>query len=208
MPLATFASTLSLGGVTITAPTSRSGDHPNVYAGITLPAGKPGTLTGRTDGDTGVATLGAGHSLVTSDVVDVYWAGGRRYGMTATVSGNDVTLDGGSGDNLPSTSTAVVVTKPVVINTEIDGDAIQIIGILASTSDTTLNSKLQLTFQDSGGAVVAHVDLAANQQLVYDIAGGQANPFSGNPITVCYASNGDSANAATLNILSLEDSTP
>lgn len=75
---------------------------------------KAGTLTGRTDNDTGVATMAAGHGIQSANVVDVYWAAGQRLGMTATVSGNSVTLDGGSGANLPATSTALTVMVQVV----------------------------------------------------------------------------------------------
>ena len=69
-----------------------------------LPAAKAGTLSARTDDNTGVVTLAAGHGLEVGDVVDVYWSGSGnyRYGMDVTVvDGNDVTVDGGAGaDNL------------------------------------------------------------------------------------------------------------
>src|SRR5689334_13440236 len=76
----------------------------------TVPAAvQGGTLTGRTDNDTGIVTMPAGHGFVTSDKVDIYWnvAGvlGSRSGMTATVAGNAVTVDGGQGDNLPVLNT-------------------------------------------------------------------------------------------------------
>lgn len=72
-----------------------------------------GALTTRTDDDTGVITVvGGNRGLTTSDTVDVYWAAGSRTGMSITnVAGADITVDGGSGDVLPSGGSAVWV-KP------------------------------------------------------------------------------------------------
>lgn len=69
-----------------------------------------GTLSTRTDGDTGVCTLSSGHLITVSDTVSVWWSGGDRKGMTVTaVNGSLVTVDAGTGDNLPATSSAVDV---------------------------------------------------------------------------------------------------
>lgn len=90
---------------------------------LNVPAAKIGSLTTRTDSDTGVATMNAGHGFATSDKLDVFWAGGSRRGMTATVATNAVTLDGGAGADLPATSTALTVMKPVSQPVDLDGDA-------------------------------------------------------------------------------------
>lgn len=83
----------------------------------TVPVAKVGQLTTRTDNDTGVVTFVTGHGIITSDKVDLFWnlAGvpGSRRNMTATVSGDLVTLDGGSGDNLPANLSAVTGMVPV-----------------------------------------------------------------------------------------------
>jgi hypothetical protein len=212
MPQATCAIVLSLGGITIQRSILRSGDHPNPYE-ITLPAGKAGTLSTRTDNDTGVVTA-ADHTLVVGDKVDIYWSGGRRYGMAvSSVSGNDVTVgtgagEVGAGDVFPAQGTAVVIAKQLQINTAIDGDKVQIFGLAMEFADANEASKGHVSFKDSGGLTIAELDLSANTPSVYDVAGGQTNPFTGNPITAAYASNGSSLNPATLKILSLEDSTP
>ena len=100
MPNATYGLSLSIGGVTIQpASIVRTGDHPNVFE-VPLPPGTSGTLSTRTDDDTGVITA-AGHTLQVGDKVNVYWSGGRRYGMTVSaVAGNDVTV--GAQRNEPS----------------------------------------------------------------------------------------------------------
>lgn len=64
-----------------------------------------GTLSTRTDADTGVITLNGGAQGITdSDTFNVYWAGDdSRTGMTITdVTLGAITVDGGSGDDLPT----------------------------------------------------------------------------------------------------------
>jgi hypothetical protein len=79
-----------------------------------------GTLMTRTDDDTGVLTLSAMHGVMDGNTVDVYWGEDgefSRLGMTVgTVATNDVPVDGGTGDNLPTVSTAVhVVNESAVL---------------------------------------------------------------------------------------------
>ena len=186
---------------------------------ITLPAlvaaQTNGTLGTRTDADTGVVTLSTGHGISTSDVVDVYWSGGVRYGMTATVSGNDVTVDGGAGDDLPtvaSTITAVVVQTDID-PLEIDGDAGNFFAVVYENASDT-GAKAHIDLQDSGDLTIAEIDLShasANGGLsntnVVDIENGDTNTITGNPITHGAASH-DSTSAGTLWILFGYDSTP
>ena len=79
----------------------------------------PGTLDQRVDDDTGVCVLPSvvgidgqtiGHGITVANTVSVWWAGGERHAMTVSaVSGTAVTVDGGSGDNLPTLGTRVDV---------------------------------------------------------------------------------------------------
>jgi hypothetical protein len=212
MPNATYGVSLSAGGLSISKSINRTGDHPNPYE-VTLPVGTAGTLSTRTDDDTGVITV-ASHSLIVGDKVNVFWNGGKRYGMTVSAqTATTITVgtgvgEVGAGDNFPAASTAVVITKQVVINTAIDGDNIEIIGIVAEAVDQNSTAKAHIDFQDSGGARIEAFDLEANIPQVYDIAGGAVNPFTGNPITQSKAANGSSTEVLTLKIISLEDSTP
>lgn len=70
-----------------------------------------GSLTTRTDDDTGVITVSGGaRGLTTSDTVDVYWSGGSCLGMSITgVTSTEITVDSGEGDVLPAESTAMYV---------------------------------------------------------------------------------------------------
>lgn len=207
--VATYGVSLACAGVSIQKSVTRSGDG-SIGHEVTLPAAKAGTLSTRTDNDTGVVTLSGGHGIATSDVVDVYWTvsgGGVRYGMTATVATNDVTVDGGAGDNLPAQASAVTLVKQVTIVTAIDGDNVEILGFsLEFTDASNVTSKGHVDCQDSGDASIEEIDLTANTPVVYDIDGGASNVFTGNIITTVKASNGDSSNSATLKIVGVQDS--
>jgi hypothetical protein len=167
-------------------------------------AAKTGSLTTRTDDNTGVATLSTGHGILTNDVVDVYWSGGIRFGMVATVSGNAVSLEGGAGDNLPAQDTACTVVKETAIEVNFDGDTLEIIGIFyRNTADT--GAKAHLDLQDVGNASIEEVDLVHEKanggcSKIWNIEGGDTNVFSGNRITHGAASH-DSGSAGTLFIL-------
>ena len=168
-----------------------------------LVAAQTGTLTTRTDNDTGVATLSTGHGIVNGKV-DVYWAAGVRYGMDATVATNAVTVDGGAGDNLPTESTAVTVVIPTAVEVNFDGDTLEIIGIFyRNPSDTGAKAHLSLT--DAGAAIIKELDLVHETALggvnnVWNIEAGDTNVFTGNRITAGSASH-DSTSAGTLYIL-------
>jgi hypothetical protein len=78
-----------------------------------------GTLTTSDEAHTGVVTA-AGHGLAVGDHADVFWSGGARDHMDVTaVNGDAVTVDGGTGTDLPVATTAVLLTEsfvgPVVI---------------------------------------------------------------------------------------------
>lgn len=169
-----------------------------------LVAAQTGTLTTRTDDDTGVATLSTGHGIESADVCDVYWADGVRHGMTATVATNAVSLDGGAGDNLPAEDTAVTVVKQTAIEVNFDGDTLEIIGIFyRNTSDS--GAKAHLDLQDAGDATIKEVDLVTEKanggmSKIWDIENGDTNDFTGNRITHGAASH-DSTSAGTLYIL-------
>jgi hypothetical protein len=194
-------------------------DHISAYE-ITLPAlvaAQTGTLSTRTDNDTGVATLTTGHGIVTSgDKVDVYWSGGVRYGMTATVATNDVTIDGGGGDNLPAQSTAVTVVTQVEINPlNLDGDNAQVVGVIyrntGAGAGMDTGAKAHIDFQDSGSASINELDLvhetaAGGLDEIVNISAGDTNTYTGNPITKGFASH-DSTSAGTLYVLAGIDST-
>ncbi len=169
-----------------------------------LVAAQTGTMTNKTDADTGEITLSTGHTIESLDVVDVYFPAGIRYGMDATVAANVVTVDGGAGEDLPANAVACTVVLQTPIEVNFDGDDAQIVGIFyRNPSDTGALAHLDLL--DVGDASVEEIDLVHEKangadDAIYDIANGDANVFAGNRITQGAASH-NSLFAATLYIL-------
>ena len=146
-----------------------------------------GSLTTRTDNDTGIVTLSTGHGIETADVVDVYWVGGVRYGMDATVAANAVTVDGGAGDNLPAEDFAIAaVVEQVDWEVNFDGDDAQFVAVLYRCPGDT-GAKAHLDLIDAGTATIEELDLVhetANGGLdqISNISAGDTNVYSGNRI--------------------------
>jgi len=210
MATGTYGIAVSIGGVTINKQISRTGDHPNAYASIPLPVAKTGTLSTRTSDTAGTLTMTAGHGLTDGQIIDIYWTGGMCYGATiGTVSSNSVPFTGAAGDVLPAESTAITASVQVVINTQIDGDAVQLFAVSFESTDSLSTAKGHINLQDSSHASIEEIDLTANQPYVLDVGGVATNVLTGNVITHSHASNGSSTDAGvTITIVSLEDSTP
>jgi hypothetical protein len=172
---------ISVGTGLIQASVSRSNESLLVcdIGSDKLNAGKAGSLTTRTDNDTGVVTAGAGHGIATSDKVDVHWAiDGVRYvrrGMTATVDGNNITVDAGAGSNLPAQDTAVVVAKQAVATETFDGDDLDMFMVKAT-------KPASLDFVDAGGVSVGAILLNEGEPFVWVSNQGPARPITGNAV--------------------------
>lgn len=222
--LATLLASVAVVGITITNAVSIAGGGLSIQRAVTrtgsgsialeetLTVAQSGTLTTRTDADTGEITMSdGGHTIATSDVVDVYWDGGVQYGITVgTVSGTAVPIDSGSGDDLPSTSTAVTIVVQSTATISIDGDNTGILGIVLETNDQTLTTAGHIQFLDSGSSEIAEIDLVANVPQIWDITGGSANPFTGNPIVSAKVSQAGTSSTETykLKIIGVQDATP
>lgn len=152
-----------------------------------LAAAKAGSLTTRTDNDTGVVTLAEGHGILTGDKVSVFWEGGKRYGMTATVSGNLVTVDVGAGDNLPAQATAVTLVKQVPRDFYFNGDDVVMLAVGSKR-------RVHADFQTGASASVFQVEVPAGEGYSF-VLGRGANPFAGQIVAKVLWSNGDAVNA-------------
>ena len=194
----TIQSVASLAGLSIASVVQREASG-GVAHSVTLPAATAAHLTTRTDNNTGVITLPEGHDIVNGKV-DVYWAGGVRYGMDGIVTVNALAIDLGAGDNLPDDESDVTVANQVVIDTDFDGD---LLAIIAAACDKVSH----LDFQDVGGTSLKAVALPAGEMWSWAADMGIANPLTGNPVASIEVSNGDSAAAAALKIGLLYEST-
>jgi hypothetical protein len=211
MAIGTYAFTVSIGGYLSSKSVIREADHPNPYQ-VTLPPAHALSSWVKTDADTAAGNLTAGHGLSTG-TFDIYWDGGQRYDVPCTITTNAVALDGGTGTDFPATSDTTVRMSPqTVINTAIDGDAIRLAFLKLFYADEDDTERGRLLFEDAVGDDIADIDTAdgllSNRTLIYDVTGGDTNPFTGDPITVCHASQSRAGTSATLQIVTLEDSTP
>lgn len=211
MATVTHAQSISGGGVTIqTQPVVRTNSGA-IGLEDTLNAAKTGTLSTRTDANTGTLTMSAGHGITTGQVIDIYWAGGVQYGVTVgTVATNSVPIDSGIGDDLPLATTAITAVVQKAINLSIDGDNADILAVVLETVDKNLRTAGHIQFRDSSNAQIAEIDLVANIPQVWDIEGGSANPFTGNPITNMRVSQGNSTSTETytLKVVGVQDASP
>ena len=206
MPTGTITIGATIGGLSHLKQIIKTGDHPNVYQ-IPLPVASVVESWDFVTTTTGNATMTAGHGL-TDGTYDAYWSGGYRYGCTGVFTSDVLALSAGAGDDFPIDSTAMNVCKQVEINASIDGDAVQAISVLAEYTNTAETAHGSADMQDSGAASIEAIDLVANEPWVWWESSGITNPLTGNVVVDCFASNGSADNAATLFILSLEDSTP
>lgn len=162
-------------------------------ASPTVPVAKVGTLTTRTDDDTGTFTMNSGHGFSTSDKIDVFWSTGSRRNMTATVTGDSVVLDGGSGDNLPVATTAITAMKPVEVLMDIDGDQVVAVAVYSPKAG-------YIVFVDDGPADIsdATYQLDAGEGKGWVSGDGGTNPLTGDTVTKVKFSHGNSAAAQTM----------
>jgi len=167
----------------------------------TLPAGSAGVMTDKTDADTGKMTLVGTHGITTDDFVDIFWADGCRYGCDVTVvSGQDVTVDVvGFGDDLPANTTVLVCTKRVTIDTDFDGDLMEMLGMCLQTC-----TRGHVEFLTEADVSKLAVELVEGQlyNFVKDVG---ANPLTGDPVGKLQISNGTTT-AGVLNFGVLYDS--
>jgi hypothetical protein len=174
--------------------------------------GFDGDLTTWTDANTAVVTLdSADHGLTDAMKADAFWVvdgvGYRRTGMTITlVDGAAVSIDGGSGDDLPAQGTPIILAKvgATVINCSIDASA------------------LKYLFMQCDKAAVVRTNSATSPQETFHLAlgkcvrwalGNGANPLAGDVTTLHMSCAGGSPNDAALadgnfQVLPLQDATP
>lgn len=153
-----------------------------------VPAAKAGTLTTRTDANTGTFTMSSGHGFSTSDLIDVYWSGGKRHGMTATVTGDSVVLDGGTGDDLPVATTAITASEPTEVAFAVDGDTLT---LLLGSADVEGYIGL---FDDTGTpALVDTMNVGPNRSDIWTASQGETNPVAGHILTLAKFSHGETS---------------
>jgi hypothetical protein len=164
---------------------------------ISVAAAKIGSLTTRTDDNTGTLTMNASHGITTGVSLDVYWTGGRRLGMTVgTVATNSVPIDGGSGDNLPTAATAITAMIPINEALVIDGDDVSGIEMYCDAAGT-------ISLIDDAAAVALSKQIGGTtaqdqRSYVWMAARDPVNPIAGDTLAYVRFSHGDSSKTATM----------
>ena len=190
----------SVGGVPMSSQISRTADG-SIGQDPSLAAAKAGTLSVRTDADSGTLALGGGHGVTTGAKFDVYWDGGSRYNMTAsTVSGNNVPFNNtGTGDDMPALNTVVTVMVHQVVDVDLDGDLLEMLGASCKKAATIL------LFNDT--TIHLAIQLDANEPYEWHSGGMAANPIAGDVITHATMTHADSAAAQKVSLGILYNST-
>jgi hypothetical protein len=194
---ATINQSASVIGKTFRRTVSASADGA-VYKDPQLTAAKTGVLTTRTDDNTGTFTMDSGHGIASTNRVDVYWDGGSRYGMTATVTGDSVVLDGGGGDVLPAADTDITAMKPQLESFAVTAADLQ--SLLCGTSAN--GTQMWAVFREADTTLVAAVQVTADGDYIWEDTNGADNPF-GADVADVYLSHGDSAATRTVNAVAL-----
>ena len=168
---------VSIAGLNISGTISRTVDG-QIGEDPALPAGALGSLTTRTDNDTGVITCSAGHGIVTGKVT-LFWTllgvNYSRVNMDAVVTDNAVAIDAGGGDNLPAGASAIYVGNSV--NVDMD-----FVSSLVKVAAACCEQNCVIGFYTSGNALLLRLTLPANEPWTY--VSPAADPFAG---TVAYA---------------------
>lgn len=193
----------NVAGQTFPVNITRSSDGVGVWT-PTIPAALPSVTWTKATTTTGTITLAAGHGFTNTDKLDVYWSGGRRYGMTATVTGNSIALSAGAGDDFPATSAvagALTICKRVAMNAAFDPDDLLV--LLVST-----DRRAAVEFVDASGVVLYAIDVAAGEFCLWFGNSGITRPFTGNAVASIHVSNSDVTAIANITVAVLYDATP
>lgn len=194
MPTGTISAVASVGGLSIQTTQTRTAAG-LIGHEIALPAADKGVLTTRTNDTDGELTMGeTDHSISTGDKIDIYWDGGLAYEATVgTVAAKVVPFTGAQGDVLPAATTAVTADELVALDTDFDGDKLEMI-VMASTK------RGHYLFDDTGALELAEGELVANESWQWVADTGVTNPLTGNPVDDLYVTNGDGDAAAVLKV--------
>lgn len=108
---------LRVNGVTVTRTDNFSTDADAAVGPTALDTGKSGSLSTRTDANTGVCTVDSGHGITTSDKVAVSWTDAdgnllcRFYMTVSATTATTISVDGGTGTDFPAQGSTVIVGK-------------------------------------------------------------------------------------------------
>ena len=192
MQTATVTGNFGVGGINFTSRVSRSAEG-QVSHVVDLLAGETGKISAG-----GVDNMDTGHIIEAADVIDVHWddpASGdhkcRRGILVDTAEANLITFDevpAGEGDALPAVGTVCVVSEQVEINTDFDGDDVELIGLMSTQRGNA-------DFRTVAPAEIVSVKCVAGEAWMWASEQSIANPLTGDAVDKIIISNGSLATA-------------
>lgn len=199
-PSGSVVKTVSVDGtefMTVSTPTASG----KIVRGATLAAAKTGTLTTRTDDNTGTLTMSGGHGISTGNKIHLYWtnADGSRgfaYTVAGTVSVNSVPIDTGAGDVLPPATTAITAMVPT--NYDFPVEFANLV-LLAFRCDQPAYAVVR----QSGGTVEEAIEVTGEAgSYSWGSADGTTNPLAAD-VTQVDISHGDATASRSVKIVAL-----
>ncbi len=168
----------SVGGAPVNNATIDISSDGAIQQAVDVPKASVGTLSTRTDDDTGVATVPTGHGVIAADLITLFFAGGHRRDVVVdSVTGTTITfgtVTPGAGDNLPAQDDPITVCKQVDVNVDFVGN--DVIAIMA-----TCGARAVIGFMASGTRQ-KNVELKAGNgrqwHWISADGGGATNPLS------------------------------
>lgn len=163
---------------------------------VSVAPAKTGTLSTRSDANTGTLTMASGHGFTDGQRLDIYWSGGSRRGVViGTVATNSVPFDLGAGDDLPIATTAITAMVPTEEAFTVSGSTVSAIALFSDVAG-------QIVFAESDNTEVKAYsvgDVAGGaQSMIWTSARDSDNPLTGGDITKVYFSHGSSTETATM----------
>lgn len=188
---ATYSRSFAVSGLTFPANATISSDVAAPFS-VSLAAAKSGTLTTRTDANTGTLTMESGHGITTGARLDLYWDGGSRYGVTVgTVSGTSVPFDLGGGDDLPAAATSITAQVPDEEAVVVTGDNAVSVAVACTTGGTAV-------FADASNATLLAIVLDTTTGSYVWVTGSGTNPLAGAAVAKVFLSQPSTAGAVTM----------
>lgn len=193
MPTGSIKVNASFGGFEVPS-TVEIDQEMQVNLSQSIAAAKTGTLTTRTDDNTGTITGQSGHGITTASVFDAFWTnadgsvGCQRNIVAGTVSGTSIPFDSGIGDNMPAQDTALTICPQTSITgVSFEGDNVKM--LLA-----TCQGRFSLQLKEGSTVHATYRGSARSPFFWYDGA-PFTNPIAGDLIDTILISNGDSSGA-------------
>lgn len=196
---AAVSNTISIGGISFAQSFNEEAEAIEVRE-VTLAVASAGTLSVRTDDNTGTFN-GAGHGISTGEIVDIYWDGGARRGMTVgTVAGNDVPIDGGLGDNLPVATTALTIMVQNEEALDFVGNNLKAVAVKCPAKATVI-----FTGSDDAEDWAIVLEAATGGSSGWWNLSGFTNPVAGDTIAKFFCTHGSSSAAQKITVAVLFD---